>query len=133
MPFLQLDIPGHVDVLTRRRIAGLVGRCYADTMHVQRRVPAVAVRCNDGGPWRWEDGEMREVVVLMCDIRRGRTDEQREHAARTLATLIAHELHVDLLRVVVEFTQHDADEMFRYGRIAEHQPAPGGETGAPAT
>ena len=119
MPFLQLDVPWPVAIADRRRIAAAIGACYAETMQTRRSIPAVAVRCNDGGPWRWEDGELREVAVLMCDVRRGRTAEQRERAAHTLATLVAGELDVDLLRVVVEFTQHDHDEMFRYGRMAE--------------
>ncbi len=119
MPYLQLDIPGRLDVMTRRRLAGAIGQCYARTMETKRTVPAVSITCHDGGPWRWENGELREVIALLCDVRRGRTPEQRAQAATELAHLIAHELQVDLLRVVVEFTQHDADEMFRYGRIAE--------------
>jgi len=118
MPFLQLDVPGQLTIDRKRRLAEAIGTCYAEAMMTGRHIPAVAVRGNDGGPWRWEHGALREVVVLMCDVRRGRDDAQREHAARALATLVAHELGLDLLRVVVEFTQHDHDEMFRYGQIA---------------
>ena len=119
MPFLQLDVPGALTIVRRRHIAEAIGACYADTMQTQRRIPSVVVRCNDAGPWRWENGALREVAVLMCDVRRGRSAEQREAAMRALATLIARELQLDVLRVVVEFTQHDHDEMFRYGRLAD--------------
>ncbi len=119
MPFLQLDVPGPLPLAARRRIAEALGACYAETMQTQRHIPSITVRENDGGPWRWENGELREVAVLMCDVRRGRTSEHRESAMRALATLVAHELGLELDRVVVEFTQHDHHEMFRYGRIAE--------------
>jgi phenylpyruvate tautomerase PptA (4-oxalocrotonate tautomerase family) len=118
MPFLQLDVPGSLDPAAKARLAEALGLCYAETMETSRAIPSVVVRSNDGGPWRWEDGALREVAVLMCDGRRGRGREQREHACRELAALIARELGIDAMRVVVEFTQHDADEMFRYGALA---------------
>ena len=118
MPYLQLDIPGHLDDTAKRRLAGKLAVVYAETMATQRHIPSVVVRENDGGPWRWEDGDLRDVAVLMCDGRRGRGREQRENASRELAQVVAEALGLDPLRVVVEFTQHDADEMFRYGALA---------------
>jgi phenylpyruvate tautomerase PptA (4-oxalocrotonate tautomerase family) len=119
VPFLQLDVPGPLTMAQKRHLAEALGACYAETMQTQRHIPSIAVRCNDGGPWRWEEGALHEVAVLMCDVRRGRSSEHRARAMHTLATLVADELGIDPLRVVVEFTQHDHDEMFRYGRIAE--------------
>jgi phenylpyruvate tautomerase PptA (4-oxalocrotonate tautomerase family) len=118
MPYLQLDVPGSLEPAAKAKLASAIGACYAEMMETNRSIPSVVVRGNDGGPWRWEDGELREVAVLMCDGRRGRGREQREHACRRLAELIAAQLGMDFMRVVVEFTQHDADEMFRYGALA---------------
>lgn len=119
VPYLQLDVPGRHDEALKRRLASAIGACYAEAMQTGRHIPAVVVRdCADGGPWRWEDGELREVAVLMCDIRRGRDRARREAAARRLAELVATELGLPHARVVVEFTQHEASEMYRYGALA---------------
>lgn len=119
MPYLQLDVPGRHDEALKRRLASALGVCYAEAMQTGRHIPAVLVRDGgDGGPWRWEDGELREVAVLMCDVRRGRDRVQRETAARRLAALVAAELGIAERSVVVEFTQHEASEMYRYGALA---------------
>jgi phenylpyruvate tautomerase PptA (4-oxalocrotonate tautomerase family) len=66
----------------------------------------------------YQDGELREVAVIMCDIRRGRDAAQRERLARDLVVLIARATRLPEQQIVVEFTQHEPSEMFRYGALA---------------
>lgn len=124
MPYLQLDLPRSISPAQKQRLARALAERYADLMETAQHIPAVCISDTPhGGPFRLEDGNMREVAVLMCDVRRGRGAEQRERAARGLIELIAGETGIDPLRIVVEFTQHEATEMFRYGAFApEWQP-----------
>ena len=119
MPYLQLDLPRPISPAQKQRLARALAERYAELMETAQHIPAVCIRDTPhGGPFRLEDGTMREVAVLMCDVRRGRDADQRERAARGLIELIAGETGIDPLRVVVEFTQHEATEMFRYGAFA---------------
>ncbi len=119
VPYLQIDLPnayaGDVKAAFARELATL----YARTMETQPHVPSIAFReLGSGNLVRFQDGALREVAVVMCDIRRGRDAAQRETLAREIAALVASSFAIDALQVVVEFTQHAPDEMFRYGAIA---------------
>jgi phenylpyruvate tautomerase PptA (4-oxalocrotonate tautomerase family) len=119
MPYLQIDLPRAVDPDDKRRFAERLARIYAETMETQPHIPAIGFR--ELGPnnlVRLQEGALRPVVVVTCDVRRGRPPEQRERFARRIAAECSAAFDIDVMQVVVEFTQHDADEMFRYGATA---------------
>lgn len=119
MPYLQVDLPAPAGAAAKQRFARALAELYATAMETRANIPAIAFReLGPGNLVRLQDGELRAVLVIMCDIRRGRPAEQRETFARTIATLAAEVFEIDVLQVVVEFTQHTPDEMFRYGAIA---------------
>lgn len=119
MPYLQVDVPGSYPVARKRAFAQRLAEVYARVMETDVRIPAVGVReLGAENLYRFEQGEARNVVVVMCDIRRGRPVDQRERFAREIVALCATTFDVDERHVVVEFTQHSADEMFRYGQLA---------------
>ena len=49
----------------------------------------------------------------MCDIRQGRPADQRGRLAEAIRALASAELGVGPEHIVIEFTQHTADEMHR--------------------
>ena len=101
-------------------------------METESRIPSIAFReLGSGNLVRLQDGELQAVVVIMCDIRRGRPPGQREELARAIAGLASAAFGIDALQVVVEFTQHTPDEMFRYGAIAPEWSADEASAGGP--
>ena len=118
MPYLQLDVPVPLDVATKRALAEAIGERYAAVMETGRHIPSIVVRDGGCGPLRFQDGELRDVAVIMCDVRRGRDAARRERLARDLVTLIARATELPEMQIVVEFTQHEPSEMFRYGALA---------------
>lgn len=119
MPYLQVDLPAPAGAAAKERFARALADLYATAMETGSHIPSIAFReLGPGNLVRLQDGELRAVLVIMCDIRRGRPPEQRETLARAIATLASEIFEVDALQVVVEFTQHTPDEMFRYGAIA---------------
>lgn len=116
MPYLQLDLPGRYDAAVKRRVAGRLGALYAEVM--QTRTSMVNVGFRELGPdnlYRCGDGEPGPGMVVMCDVRRGRPAEQRLRLAEGIRDVCTEDLGFGPHQVVVQFTQHVADEMYRDG------------------
>jgi len=117
MPYLQLDVPDRYPKDVKRALARRMGEVYARIMQTTPNMVSVAIReLPDGGLWSCSDGEPEPGAVLTCDIRRGRTPEQRAELAQALIDACAETLKLRGDRLPVEFTQHAGDEMFRAGR-----------------
>lgn len=113
MPYLQLDVNGRHAVHNKRQLAQRLCATYARLMHVDIRRVSVAIReSGEGSLWRIVDGEPVPVSVLMCDIRRGRSAEQRVEVAKALSQDCCEVLGLHEDRLNVEFTQHPGDEMY---------------------
>ncbi len=118
MPYLQFDLPRAYPAETKRRLARRVGDVYADVMQTTPEIVKVGFReLGADNLFRCGRGEPEPVVVLMCDIRRGRPVEQRQAVALALSAAAAEALDVGLDEIEIEFTQHAGDEMFRHGAL----------------
>ena len=128
MPYLQVDLPSPASADVKRRFAQRLAELYAQAMLTQPHIPAIAFReLGAGNLVRFQDGVLQPVLVVMCDIRRGREPDVREALARAIAAECSSAFTIDERQVVVEFTQHTPDEMFRYGNMApEWSPAEAG-------
>ena len=116
MPYLQLDLPERYEPATKRRVAARLGALYAEVMQTRRSMVNVGFR--ELGPdnlYRCGDGEPGPGMVVMCDIRRGRPADQRLRLAEGIREVCVEELGFAPSQVVVQFTQHAADEMYRDG------------------
>lgn len=119
MPYLQVDLPGPASADVKRRFAQRLAELYAEAMSTQSHIPAVAFReLGADNLVRFQDGVLQPVLVVMCDIRRGREPAAREALARAIAAECSSAFAIAERQVVVEFTQHTGDEMFRYGNMA---------------
>jgi len=124
MPYLQLDVPGSYPVETKRRLARRLGEVYAEIMETDASRVRVGFReLGEGGLWHCTNAEPRPGVVLACDIRRGRTVEQRACLAEALIAACREMLAMPG-DVLVEFTQHTGDELYREGRGMASEWAP---------
>ena len=116
MPYLQLDVPRSYPVETKRRLARRMGEIYARIMETEPARVRVGFReLGEGGLWHCTAGEPRPGVVLACDIRRGRTVQQRAALAQALIEACREALDLPG-EILVEFTQHSGDELYRQGR-----------------
>lgn len=116
MPYVQLDLPARFEADTKRRVAMRIGALYAEVMQTRRRMVNVGFR--ELGPdnlFRCGDGEPEPGLVVMCDIRRGRPADQRLRLAEGIRDICGEELGFGPSQIVVQFSQHAADEMYRDG------------------
>jgi isoquinoline 1-oxidoreductase subunit alpha len=90
----------------------------ANLNHGPRSSPAAGVCCCGAG-------EPEPAALLSCDIRRGPPPEQRAELAQALIDVCVETLGLRSDRLVVEFTQHTSDEMYRaeHGWATEWTPA----------
>jgi len=117
MPYLQLDVPDRYPADSKRALAKRMGDDYARIMQSDASLVSVAIReLPDGGLWSCGDGDPQPGARLMCDIRRGRSPEQRAALAQALIDACGEILNLRSDLLPVEFTQHAGDEMFRSGR-----------------
>ena len=116
MPYLQLDVPRTYPAEVKRRLARRIGEIYARVMQTGASRVRVGFReLAEGGLWHCTEGEPRPGVVLSCDIRRGRTAAQRAALAEELIKACRETLDLPG-DVLVEFTQHSGDELYREGK-----------------
>jgi phenylpyruvate tautomerase PptA (4-oxalocrotonate tautomerase family) len=120
MPYLHLDVPFAVSAADRSSIAGRLARLYADVMETNPERVTVAFReLGENGVVRTgADGEVEPVVVVQCDIRRGRHAQQRERLGAAVAVLLEEALGWPPARTILEFTQHAGDEFWREGGLS---------------
>ena len=116
MPYLQLDVPRTYPAEVKRRLARRMGEIYARVMQTSASRVRVAFReLPEGNLWHCTGGEPRPGVVLACAVRRGRTVEQRAALAEELIGACREMLELPG-DVLVEFTQHSGDELYREGK-----------------
>lgn len=116
MPYLHLDVPRSYPPEAKKALARRIGEIYAAVMETDASRVRVGFReLPEGSLWQCSAGEPRPAVVLACDIRRGRTAQQRATLARELIAACREMLDLPD-EVLVEFTQHAGDEIYREGR-----------------
>ena len=115
MPYLQLDLPVAVAPAQRAEIAPRLARLYAEVMQTRPERVTVGFReLGENGLLRLtRAGELETVLIVNCDIRRGRLPEQRERLGAAVAALLQDALGWPPERTLLEFTQHPGDEVWR--------------------
>jgi phenylpyruvate tautomerase PptA (4-oxalocrotonate tautomerase family) len=115
MPYFQIDVPQHYSVEVKRDLARRLGDQYARIMQTTPDMVRVAFReLGEGGVWHCGAGEPEPAACISCDIRRGRSPEQRLKFAQALVDACKETLDLRT-DIIVEFTQHPGDESFGAG------------------
>jgi phenylpyruvate tautomerase PptA (4-oxalocrotonate tautomerase family) len=119
MPYLQLDLPLAVAADRRPELAARLAAVYAEVMDTVPHVVTVAFReLGENGVLRNTESGVVPAVVVGCDIRRGRAPQVRLELGHRVAALIEETLGWPRDRVILEFTQHSGDEIYREGRLS---------------
>jgi len=119
MPYLQLDLPLTLAPDRRPELAAKLAAVYAEVMDTVPHVVTVAFReLGENGVLRNTEDGVVPAVVVGCDIRGGRAPEVRLELGHRVAALIEETLGWPRDRVILEFTQHSGDEIYREGRLS---------------
>jgi phenylpyruvate tautomerase PptA (4-oxalocrotonate tautomerase family) len=114
MPYLRLDVPNRYPPRVKRDLALRISHLYAEIMQTTPDLVAVGFNeLNEGGLWFGGKHEPVPAAVLSCAIRRGRPPEQRARLADALLTACAEAMGLDPAQVVVEFSYHAGEDIYR--------------------
>jgi phenylpyruvate tautomerase PptA (4-oxalocrotonate tautomerase family) len=92
MPYLHLDLAKTYPSETKRELATRLCHLY-------------------------EDG-LESITMVLAEIRRGRSDDQRLELGRRIVDICSEVLDVPKKTVLVEFTVHTGEEILRDGKWA---------------
>ena len=121
MPYIHIDCERLPPAEAKRDLALALGHRYAREMQIDARIVNIAFRELGAGNIVRLDGideTPQPITIVNCDVRRGRTSDQRTALGHALATECARALGTTEARVIVYITEHDASEIYRDGGAA---------------
>jgi phenylpyruvate tautomerase PptA (4-oxalocrotonate tautomerase family) len=118
MPYLRLDASARYPLQTKRELALRIANLYAEIMQTTPDLVAVGF-CDlgEGAVWLGDKHEPLPAAILSCAIRRGRPPEQRARLADALVTACTEVLGLDPTKLVVEFSYHAGDDIYRKAMV----------------
>lgn len=130
MPFLQIHTTRTISPDARHALGAALAAAYGDVMQTSARivnVGFVAYAPGDLARYDAAGDEPREMAVVTCDVRDGRTPAQHESLGRTVTALCAAALGLAEERIAVYLTEHASQQIYRDGgRAPAWSPAEAG-------
>lgn len=125
MPYLQLDLPDRYPAEAKRAAASRLCRLYSEVMQTQSWRPNVGIR--ELGPdslFREGRDGVEPIAMVLVEIRRGRSVDDRLRLAHGIVDICVDVFALPRERVMIEFTLHDGDEIYREGKwVGDWTPA----------
>jgi phenylpyruvate tautomerase PptA (4-oxalocrotonate tautomerase family) len=127
MPFVQVHTSVVISADARNALGLALANAYGEYMQTSHRIVNVGfVHYAPGDLARYDaSGDApREMTVVTCNVRAGRSPEMHEALGRALTSACARELGVSEARVAVYITEHPAHQIYRDGgRAPEWSPS----------
>jgi phenylpyruvate tautomerase PptA (4-oxalocrotonate tautomerase family) len=124
MPYLHLDLPGRFPVAQKRELAVRLCRLYADVMQTQTWRPNVGIaELGEDNLFHLGPDGLEPIVMVLVEYRKGRPSEYRLKLADGIVDACVEVLGVPRRWVLVEFTPHVGEDMYRDGKwVADWTP-----------
>jgi phenylpyruvate tautomerase PptA (4-oxalocrotonate tautomerase family) len=132
MPFVQVHTSRPVSLQARDALGRALAAAYGEHMRTTHRIVNVGfVHYAAGDLVRFDadDDGPREMTIVTCGVRVGRTPEMLEALGRAITAACARELGIEPTRVAVYLTEHPAYTIYRDGGRAPDWSA--AESGGP--
>jgi phenylpyruvate tautomerase PptA (4-oxalocrotonate tautomerase family) len=119
MPYLRLDLAKTYPPETKRELATRLCHLYAEVMQTQLWRPNVGIaEIGEDNLFHIGKDGLEPVTMVLVEIRRGRSLDQRLELGRRIVDICSEVLTVPKRTVLVEFTVHVGDEILRDGEWA---------------
>ena len=116
MPYLHVDLPGKFLAAPKRALAEKLCHLYAEVMQTQLWRPNVGIaELGDDNLFHLGADGLEPITMVLVEFRKGRPAEWRLALARRIVDVCVETLGVSRKTVLVEFTPHTADEIYRDG------------------
>jgi phenylpyruvate tautomerase PptA (4-oxalocrotonate tautomerase family) len=119
MPYLHLNLAKKYSAQTKRELATRLCRLYSEVMQTQSWRPNVGIaELGEDNLFHVGPDGLESITIVLVEIRRGRSLDQRLELGRRLVDICSEVLQVAKRTVLVEFTVHTGDEILRDGNWA---------------
>ncbi len=118
MPFLQIHTTRSLAPDAKHALGAALAAAYGDVMQTSARivnVGFVAYAEGDLGRYDGSGDEPREMAIVTCDVRDGRTPAQHEALGGTIVALCSAALGLARDRIAVYLTEHASRHIYRDG------------------
>lgn len=117
MPYLHLDLPGRFPAAQKRELAARLCHLYADVMQTQTWRPNVGIaELGEDNLFHLGPDGLEPIVMVLVEFRTGRPGEYRLRLADGIVDACVEILGVPRRWVLVEFTPHVGEEIYRDGK-----------------
>lgn len=125
MPYLSVNVPLKIQAEAKERLARELIAAYSEIMQTQLWRPNVGIiEMGEGNVVHLVDDALEPILMVMVEYRRGRPHELRLQLARRIAKACHQILKFPEKNVLIEFTPHDGNEIYRNGEwVADWTPS----------
>lgn len=117
MPYLHLDLPGTFAPETKRALAERLCRLYAEVMETEPWRPNVGMaELGADNLFRLGSAGLEPITMVLVEYRPGRPEASRLRLAGSIVDACVECLGVPRATVMIEFTPHAGNEIYRDGR-----------------
>ena len=102
----------------KHALGAALAAAYGEIMQTSARIVNVgfaAYADGDLGRYETSGDEPREMAIVTCDVRDGRTPAQHESLGRTIVALCGAALGLPEDRIAVYLTEHASEQIYRDG------------------
>ncbi len=132
MPFVQVHTSRTVVPDVRRSLGLALAKIYGECMQTSHRIVNVGfVHYAEGDLARYDASgdDPREMTIVTCDVRAGRTPETQEQLGRAITSACSHAFGIPEARIAVYLSEHAGYQIYRDGgRAPDWSPAEGATT-----
>src|SRR5271169_1478442 len=119
MPYLRLDLAKTYPSQTKRDLATRLCKLYADVMQTQLWRPNIGIaELGEDSLFHLGSDGLEPITMVLVEFRRGRPSEFRLTLAKGIVDICVETLSVPRRFVLVEFTPHTGEEIYRDGKWA---------------
>ncbi|MGN6114307.1 MAG: tautomerase family protein [Nitrobacter sp.] len=124
MPYLHVDLPAKYDAAQKRDLADRLCRLYASVMKTQLWRPNVGIaELGEDNLFHLGADGLEPIVMVLVEFRAGRPSGYRLELAKGIVDVCVEILGVPRRWVLVEFTPHVGEEIYRDGKwVADWTP-----------
>ena len=124
MPYLHLDLPAKFEASQKRELAARLCQLYSSVMKTQSWRPNVGIaELGEDNLFHFGADGLEPIVMVLVEFRKGRPNEYRLELAKGIVDVCVETLGVPRQWVLVEFTPHLGEEIYRDGKwVADWTP-----------
>jgi phenylpyruvate tautomerase PptA (4-oxalocrotonate tautomerase family) len=116
MPYMHLNVSRTYSTAVKHDLATRLCKLYAEVMQTQSWRPNVGIaELGEENLFHLAPDGLEPITMVLVEYRRGRPVDDRLTLGRKIVDICVDVLNVPRKRILVEFSEHSADQILRDG------------------